>query len=177
MKIVLINGSMNENSNTELVLKKISLLLKELGAEPELHSVRNLDLKLYDPNNYFEECDKLFFIKQAEGIIFASPEYHGSYTGALKNLIDYLDSRYLKGKNVGIVSTSGSSRCGINTLNSLRILLRNLHANVLINQLTVCEEELEEFLGDQTVMAAKNMVIELVQNIELIKGKNNVEIH
>ena len=43
-------------------------------------------------------------VRGADGVIFASPVYRGSFTGALKNLLDHLPIESLAGKPVGIVA-------------------------------------------------------------------------
>jgi FMN reductase len=43
-------------------------------------------------------------VRAADGVIFASPVYRGSFTGALKNLLDHLPIESLAAKPVGIVA-------------------------------------------------------------------------
>ena len=43
-------------------------------------------------------------MRAAEGVVFASPVYRGSFTGALKNLLDHLPIESLAGKPVGIIA-------------------------------------------------------------------------
>ena len=47
-------------------------------------------------------------VRAADGVIFASPVYRGSFTGALKNLLDHLPIESLAGKPVGIVAMGAS---------------------------------------------------------------------
>jgi FMN reductase len=43
-------------------------------------------------------------VRSADGVILVSPVYRGSFTGALKNLLDHLPVEALAGKPVGIVA-------------------------------------------------------------------------
>jgi FMN reductase len=43
-------------------------------------------------------------VREADAVVLASPVYRGSYTGALKNLLDQLPIDALAGKPVGIVA-------------------------------------------------------------------------
>ena len=47
-------------------------------------------------------------VRAADGVIVASPVYRGSFTGALKNLLDHLPLESLAGKPVGIVAMGAS---------------------------------------------------------------------
>ncbi len=149
MQIVLISGSMSNYSNTKAVLQYIGGIINERNISVKVLSVKELDLALFDPDSHQEEYiqKKLEVIKNSDAIVFGSPEYHGSFTGAMKNLLDYMTINDLKGKVVGLISTAGSSRCGINTLNSLRLVLRNFHTNIINTQMTISEEEIEDLNG------------------------------
>jgi FMN reductase len=43
-------------------------------------------------------------VRAAHGVVFASPVYRGSFTGALKNLLDHLPLESLAGKPIGIIA-------------------------------------------------------------------------
>jgi FMN reductase len=43
-------------------------------------------------------------VRAADGVIIVSPVYRGSFTGALKNLLDHLPLESLAGKPVGIIA-------------------------------------------------------------------------
>ena len=47
-------------------------------------------------------------LAEADAVIFASPVYRGSFTGALKNLLDLAPLETLRGKPVGIVAMGAS---------------------------------------------------------------------
>lgn len=55
-------------------------------------------------------------LESATGVILASPEYHGSYSGVLKNALDLLSSSHLKNKTVGLMAVAAGALGGTNTL-------------------------------------------------------------
>lgn len=79
-----------------------------------------------------EANDLLDHVRRADGIIIASPGYHGSISGIVKNAIDYLeetarDSRvYLDGLPVGLVTTAYGWQAATSTLATLRSIVHAL---------------------------------------------------
>ena len=46
-------------------------------------------------------------VKEAEGVILGTPEYHGSFSGVLKNALDLMGFDEFEGKMIGLVGVSG----------------------------------------------------------------------
>ncbi len=71
-------------------------------------------------------------LRSADGVIIASPGYHGSVSGILKNAIDYLeetakdDRAYLHGIPVGLVATAYGWQATSSTLATLRAIVHAL---------------------------------------------------
>lgn len=86
-------------------------------------------MPLYSPDSEVvpPEADLLITaVKQADGLILATPEYHGSLSGSLKKALDYLDNSHVAGKPVLPVSSAGGP-LGISSLTHLQGIIRNLH--------------------------------------------------
>ena len=61
------------------------------------------------PEQYKDDTASIIAsVRAADGVILASPVYRGSFTGALKNLLDHLPIESLAGKPVGIVAMGAS---------------------------------------------------------------------
>ncbi len=78
-------------------------------------------------------------VKQAEGVILGTPEYHGSFSGVLKNALDLMGFDEFEGKMIGLVGVSGGRMGAFDALNSLRNIGRALHAWVIPEQTSVPE--------------------------------------
>lgn len=71
-------------------------------------------------------------IREADGLIIASPAYHGSVSGAVKNAIDYIqdtwqDPRpYLDNLPVGLIAVAGGYQAAVSTLATLRTITHSL---------------------------------------------------
>ena len=98
MKVIGIVGSPRKNGNTEVLTKHTLRAISEEGLDTELIRLAGLDIK---PCTACMACkkreicsieDDLFPIylkmKEAEGIILASPVYYGSATALIKGLME-----------------------------------------------------------------------------------------
>ncbi len=63
----------------------------------------------------------------ADAMIFVSPEYHGSYSGALKNAIDYVWKEFAK-KPIGVVTATTGKFGGVNASTQMQLLVLSLGA-------------------------------------------------
>jgi len=62
------------------------------------------------PEQYGDDTASLLArIQQADAILMASPVYRGTFTGALKNLLDHLPIEVLAGKPIGIVAMGATT--------------------------------------------------------------------
>ena len=70
--------------------------------------------------------------RRADGLILASPGYHGSISGLVKNAIDYIEDTakdervYLDGLPVGLISTAYGWQATGSTLTTLRSIVHAL---------------------------------------------------
>jgi FMN reductase len=71
-------------------------------------------------------------LRSADGVIIASPGYHGSVSGLLKNAIDYLEETakeeraYFHGIPVGLIATAYGWQATSSTLSTLRTIVHAL---------------------------------------------------
>jgi len=66
-------------------------------------------------------------LAKADAFVFVSPEYHGSYSGVLKNFLDYFGDEF-KRKPIGVVSVSTGRFGGINASTEMQLLVLALGA-------------------------------------------------
>lgn len=137
IKIVCIGGSMENGSSTLALLKYTSEYLTSAGAEVYLADIKKLKLPVFSyktMNLNINPQFKLLIkkIKEADGFIFASPEYHGTISAAFKNVMDYLEvlcknnPPYLTGKPVSCIALGGAENSGHSTLISMFSIVYNL---------------------------------------------------
>lgn len=129
MKVTLISGSNRAQASSMQLTHYIAKLLEEQGYETEVFSLYEHQLPLYGPGEAYghEEVLKLSqSVKSAQAVVLATPEYHSSISGVLKNALDFLNSEYFEGKPVLSASSAGGA-VGVSSLGALQAIVRNLH--------------------------------------------------
>ena len=92
LRIVGLGGSLAAISRSRAALVKALEGAEAAGAETELLDIRELDLPMYNPDDEPTPAAARFIedIYTADGLVWSSPLYQGSISGALKNAIDWL---------------------------------------------------------------------------------------
>ncbi|MEM9136340.1 MAG: NADPH-dependent FMN reductase [Cyanobacteria bacterium P01_F01_bin.42] len=140
MKIVGIGGSLRTESYSMRMLDLAIARVQKLGADVEILDLRKMNLPFCDGgDNYPDHPDVKVLketIQEASGLILATPEYHGSVSGVLKNALDLMSFRELSGKVTGLISVLGGQP-NSNALNDMRVIMRWVHAWVIPEQIAV----------------------------------------
>jgi len=141
-KIVGISGSLRSGSYTTLAVALALQGAKELKCDTKLINLREYQLVFCDGKGDESQFPKDVFrlrqeVKQAQGIILGTPEYHGGYSGVLKNALDLMGFEEFEGKMLGLVGVSGGTMGAFSALESLRNIGRALHAWVVLDQASI----------------------------------------
>jgi FMN reductase len=135
VKIVGLGGSTAELSRSRAALHVSLAGARSAGVETELLDIRELALPMYNPDDEPPESvarlmDSCY---GADGMLWASPTYQGSISGAFKNALDWLhdlgarDPAFLHDKVVGLISTAGGTQ-GLQAINAMEFSARALRA-------------------------------------------------
>jgi NAD(P)H-dependent FMN reductase len=149
IQVTVICGSPRQVSYTRGLGRCIVGALEARGAAVELLDLRHHALPPMDPRLRREReahpdpaVGRLFSMAgAADGFVFASPVYHNSYSGVLKNALDYLRIPDLRYKPVGLASHGGASPQAVD---HLRQVVRGLNGVAIPTQ--VCTKE-ADFAG------------------------------
>ena len=144
ISVVGICGSLRAGSHTHMALRVALEGAQEVGAQTKLIDLRDYGLNFCDgkedESGYPPGVGKLRKeVRAAEGIILATPEYHGGSSGVLKNALDLMGFDEFEGKMVGLVGVSGGRMGAVDALNTLRNIGRALHAWVVPEQAGIPE--------------------------------------
>ncbi|MFD2701769.1 NADPH-dependent FMN reductase [Paenibacillus shunpengii] len=129
MKVTLIAGSNRTNASSTNLLRYVGYLLEAEDISVHFIDLSKIQLPLFSPDNWDFHSDAkrvLNAIEEGDGLIIATPEYHGSVSGALKNALDYITASQVAGKAVLSVSSAGGP-LGVSSLSHLQAIIRNLH--------------------------------------------------
>lgn len=140
VKIVGIVGSLRPDAYSALALQQAIERVKELGAVAEILDLREMQLPFCDGGSEYPDYPDVKIlrekVKAADGLILATPEYHGSVSGVLKNALDLMSFEHLSGKVTGLISVLGG-QSNSNALNDLRIIVRWVHGWVIPEQIAI----------------------------------------
>lgn len=127
--VVGLGGTTRTGSSTERALRASLDAAAAAGAETVLLGAEDLDLPMYAPDrpDRTERATRLVdTLRRAQGVIIASPGYHGTLSGLVKNALDYIEDMrqdeppYLDGRAVGTIACAYGWPATIHTLAALR---------------------------------------------------------
>lgn len=136
--IVGLGGTTRAGSTTEKALRCALAVVEQGGATttgfygPEL-----AQLPMYapeDPDRTDVATRLVQHLRSADGIIIASPGYHGSVSGLVKNSLDYVEDLrddtppYFSGRAMGCIATGAGWQAIVATLQQLRTIAHALRA-------------------------------------------------
>jgi FMN reductase len=139
-------GSMRQESYSTRALKMVLEEAKKYNAESYMLELRKINLPLYDPseitpdefssNNNNLVLERITTsLRWADVFVLASPDYHGSMSGGMKNFLDYFWEVFA-GKTFGYIVASHEK--GLTVADQMRTAVRQCYGwsmpyNISIN--------------------------------------------
>ncbi|GAA1173796.1 FMN reductase [Kitasatospora gansuensis] len=129
VKVVGVGGSSRAGSSAEQALRVVLDAAQRRGASVQLIGGPELAMPLYDPRNGAstpQARQLLSAIAGADGLVLASPAYHGGISGLVKNALDYVEELnkdirpYFSERPVGCVAVADGWQGAVSTLAALR---------------------------------------------------------
>ena len=132
--IVGLGGTMTVNSSSERLLRHVLGACEAAGAETLCFDGAALDLPMYSYGTQRTEkaVELIAALRRAEGVVIASPGYHGTVSGLIKNALDYIedmakdDRPYFEGRAVGLITVAAGWQATGTTLATLRSIVHAL---------------------------------------------------
>lgn len=133
--IFAVGGSHRPDASTDKALRVATVAAQQAGAEIEFMAGSQLQFPIYgstDPHLIPSLQQFLKLYQRCDGLLLASPGYHGSISGLLKNALDYTDilrekgKPYLDGKAVGCIVCAYGWQATGTTLIAMRNIVHAL---------------------------------------------------
>jgi FMN reductase len=134
LTIVGLGGSLAEVSKSRAALQVALEGAASAGAETMLLDLRELELPLYNPDHDRPTAAAARLIEScygADGMLWSSPMYQGTISGAFKNALDWLhelgrrEPPFLHDKVIGLISAAGGTQ-GLQAINTMEFAVRAL---------------------------------------------------
>ena len=178
-RIVGLGGTLSDSSSTEHALRHALAAAAGQGAQTKLFVGRALDLPMYETNRSGRTPETLALVdalSQADGVIIATPGYHGGISGMVKNALDYIEDLryekrpYLDGRAVGCIVCAYGWQASTTTLVSLRSTVHALRGwptplGVAINSAQTTFDDTGRVLDDhcaQQLTALSGQILDFV---------------
>lgn len=167
-KILVLYGSVRARSFSRLAAEESSRLLRWYGCEVKMFDPSGLPL----PDDVDADHPKVQELRElaqwSEGMLWVSPERHGSITSIMKAQIDWIPLslggvRPTQGKTLALMQVSGGSQ-SFNTVNQMRILGRWMRMITIPNQSSIPKAFLE--FNDDNRMDMSPLYLRLVDVCE-----------
>jgi FMN reductase len=134
LTIVGLGGSLAQVSRSRAALRVALEGAASAGAETTLLDLRELDLPMYNPEDETpnEAAARLIEASYAaDGMLWSSPMYQGTISGAFKNALDWLhvlvkrEPAFLHDEVIGLISAAGGTQ-GLQAINTMEFVTRAL---------------------------------------------------
>jgi FMN reductase len=184
LKIIGLGGSLAEVSRSRAALRVALEGAAGAGAETILLDLRELDLPMYNPDDEEPTAAAASLIEScygADGMLWSSPMYQGTISGAFKNALDWLhvlgarEPSFLYDKVIGLISAAGGTQ-GLQAINTMEFATRALRGwavpyvvpvaaawRVFDQDGHVQDKEIElqlKALGDEVVRVAERFAVD-----------------
>jgi FMN reductase len=135
LTIVGLGGSLARTSRSLAALQVALAGAAEAGASTKLLNLRELDLPMFNPEDEREPPPAASALIEAcydaDGMLWSSPMYQGTISGAFKNALDWLhalgsrEPPFLHDEVIGLISAAGGTQ-GLQAINTMEFAVRAL---------------------------------------------------
>lgn len=175
LRILGIGGTTSEKSWSLVPLDAALAKFQVAGADVVRATIYDLDLPMFRTDWKLEQYPPtlpwlLDQIRQADALLICSPTYHGTMSGAIKNLLDSLiflgwdKPKYLGGKPVGLMAYGGMTSMGV--LSGLTQVVRGLKGITVPTHIAIPEKAVDRetvsIIDDRVLTRMDEMVEEVL---------------
>lgn len=151
MRVTIVSGSTKAESTVVKLCRYIATCMEAEGHDAQVFDLATMPLPVMCETEKYDDHEHVNNLKAwldgADGIVLATPEYHGAMSGALKNALDFLWPQF-GGKPVTVASVAGGA-VGVSSMLMLQTIMRQVHAINSPEWISLCGTD-REFNDDGT---------------------------
>ena len=131
MEVAILLGSVRKGRQSHKVAYYVKELLDKRNVQTDLIDLGEYPLPIFGEQSIQSAQAKKvineigYRLGKADALLFVTPEYHGSFSGVLKNALDYYWEEFQR-KPIGVVTTSAGRMGGINASTQLQHVILSL---------------------------------------------------
>jgi azobenzene reductase len=166
LNVLGVGSSMRQGSYSTTALNMILDMAKGNEAETKLLDLRqtNLPMLYATKDDTYEIVQVTKLVEWADAYILATPDYHGSMSGSLKNFLDYFWSEFA-GKTFGYIVASHEK--GLTVMDQMRTAVRQCYGWSIPYGISINPEEdfddkrkvINRKLSSRLDMLARDLVV------------------
>ncbi len=183
MKVVILLGSVRTGRQSHKIAYFLKKKLLTRGFETDLIDLSKDELPIFgtdetDERKLTQTIQHISQqLRQGDALLFVTPEYHGSFSGVLKNALDYFWAEFQK-KAIGVVAVSSGKFGGINAANQLQQVILSLGgialpAKLLVPEIHASFDDDSEPLHDHVVTRTEKFLDEFLWFADAIYRKKH----
>ncbi|CAM2069347.1 NAD(P)H-dependent oxidoreductase [Sulfidibacter corallicola] len=169
VSILLMSGSVRGGSYTRSLTQSIAACLEDAGQMAIHWCLHDKPLPIADPSflkpsGSFQADIVQELVETAarcDGLVLASPIYHNSFSGVLKNALDHLSSRQLAFKACGLASHGGHRTS--QAVDQLRLIARSVQSVAIPTQVCTDRDDFEIRADGIPALVAQDILQRLVR--------------
>jgi NAD(P)H-dependent FMN reductase len=168
LKALGVGSSMREGSYGTRALSIVLDRMEKLQAETHLLDLRKIKMPTFNPNSSMQSGKRIREVTEevnwADVFILATPDYHGSMSGSMKNFLDHYWQEFA-GKTFGYICTSHEK--GLTVMDQMRTAVRQCYGWSLPYGISVNGEEdfnesgeiVNSLLAKRLRMVARDLIV------------------
>lgn len=186
MNILLLCGSVSENSHTRALMRALEKQIQALGATTKFWDLREQPLPIAIPDYHWRVDETpdakvrsfVTLVRGADAFVLGSPLYHGSMSGVLKNALDHLWYDAFRNKPVALLSHGSSIRRCSQPTEHLQTVVRTMYGYNLQTQIGTTKDDYKTInkvltlTNPELIDRVERQARELVQLARLFKDRD-----